>query len=98
MVRRRVGRGRRFVRGDMIVVLLLVLVGVVVGALLGESDELWMVGEGKVGRMFVLVCGMWIFAVSLVIEEWKRRRSCGWRIFAARMVMGWRTRRYERSS
>ena len=88
---------RRVVRGDMIVVLLLLVVDVVV-ALLGANDKLWMVGEGKVGRMFVLVCGMWIFAVFLVIEEWKRSWSCGWRIFAARMVIERRTRICERSS
>ncbi len=84
---------RRVVRGDMIVVL-----GVVVVALVGVDDELWMVGEGKVGRMFALVCGMWILAVSLVIEEWKWSWNCGRRIFAAMMVTGWRTRRCERSS
>ena len=80
---------RRVVRGDMSVVLVAVVVGV--------DDELWMmVGEEKVGRMFVLVCGMWIFAVFLGIEEWKS--SCGWRIFAARRVIERKTRRCERSS
>lgn len=42
---------RRVVRGDMIVVVV---------AFVGEDDELWMVGEGRVGRLFVLICGMWI--------------------------------------
>ena len=80
---------RRVVRVDMIVVVLVVV---------GADDRLLMVDEGKVGRLFVLVCGMWLFAVFLVIEEWKRRRSCGWRIFAARRVIERRTRRCERSS
>ena len=78
--------------------MIVVVLVVVVVALIEADDELWMVGAGKVGRMFVLVCGMWIFAVSLVIEEWKRSLNCGWRIFAARMVIGRRTRRCERSS
>ena len=76
-------------------IVVLVVVGI---ALVGVDDGLWMVGEGKVGRMFVLVCGMWISVVSLVIEEWKWSWNCGGRIFAARMVTEWKTRRCERSS
>ena len=49
----------------------MIVVVVVVVAVVGVDDELWMVGEGKVGRMFALVCGRWILAVSLAIEEWK---------------------------
>ncbi len=82
---------RRVVRGGMIVVL-----GVV--ALVGVGDELRTVGEGKVGRIFVLVCGMWILVVFLAIEEWKWSWNCGGRIVAAIVVMGRRTRRCERSS
>ena len=59
---------RRVVRGDMMIVVVVIVVVVV--AFVGE---LWMVGEGKLGRMFVfLICGMWIsLAVSLAIEEWE---------------------------
>ena len=90
MVLMRVGMCRRVVRGDMMVV-----VGVVVVVFVGE---LWMVGEGKVERMFVLICGMWIsLAVSLAIEEWNWSRNSGSRSFAAMMVRR-RTRRCERSS
>ena len=90
MVRRRVGICRRVVRGDMMIVAVVVVVAFV--------GELRMVGEGKVGRMFVLICGMWIsLAVSLAIEEWSRSRNSGWRFFAAMMVRR-RTRRCERSS
>ena len=42
---------RRVVRGCMIVVVV---------ALVAVVDELWMVGEGNLGRMFALVCGMWV--------------------------------------
>ena len=78
--------------------MIVVLLVVDVVALVGGDDELWMVGEGKVGGIFALVCGMWILAVSLVIEGWKWSWSCGWRIFVVTMVIGWRTRRCERSS
>ena len=47
------------------------IVVVVVVVVVGVDDELWMEGEGTVGRMFALVCGRWILAVSLAIEEWK---------------------------
>lgn len=83
---------RRVVRGDMMIV-----AGVVV-VVVAFAGELWMVGEEKAGRMFVLICGMWIsLAVSLAIEEWKSL-NCGWRSFAAMVVLGCRTRRCESSS
>lgn len=60
---------RRVVRGDMMIVVVVVVVAF--------GGGLWMVGEGIVGRMFVLICGMWIsLLVSLMIEEWKSP-NCG---------------------
>ena len=82
---------RRVVRGDMIIVAVVVIVAFV--------GELWMVGEGRVGRMFVLICGMWIsLAASLAIEEWRTSQNCEWRSFAAMVVLDCRTRRCESSS